>query len=235
MSTFTMRLSEVLEVRPNIWDDTNPFPIFDEEYRKPLQDKIVDHYINYEIGQETVGMFCHALNRKMREIMPFYNQLYQSELIKIDPLQTMSVTNDSESTGHESTSQSSTTDNTSTTGSKSRSVSSETPQNMLAGNEDYATGAADSVSESNVTGNATGSVDGTADSNGMVSSTTKGSTGHSAVLLMQYRQSFLNIDMNVISDLEPLFMMLWDNGDEFSENPYGGYYYGRPFGWFGSI
>lgn len=235
MSTFTVRLSEALEIRPDMWDMENPFPIFDEEYRKPLQDKIIDHYLNYEIGQETVGMFRHALNRKMREIMPYYNQLYLSERIKIDPLQTMSITNDSESTGHESTSQSSTSDNTSTTDSKSRSVSSETPQTMLAGNEDYASSAADSVGHSDVSGNATGNVDGTTDANGTVTATTKGSTGHSAVLLMQYRQSFLNIDMNVIKELESLFMMVWDNGDEFADNQYGGYQYGWPFGWFGTI
>jgi hypothetical protein len=230
-----MRLSEVLEMRPNIWDEENKFPIFDEIYRATLQDKIVDHYRNYEIGQETIGMFCHALNRKMREIMPYYNQLYKSQ-IDLDPLQTMSITTESESLATETTGQESTTTNTSATDSKSRSVSSETPQTMLSGNEDYASSAADAISNTNVTGNAAGNVSGNTNSNGTVSSTVTGSQGHAATLLMQYRKSFLNLDMDVIRELESLFMMVWDNGDEFNtDSSFGGIYYGWPYGWFGTI
>lgn len=62
------------------------FPIFDENYRSVLETKIIKHYYTREIGAETVGLWKHFLDRKMNEIMPYYNQLYKSELLEFNPL-----------------------------------------------------------------------------------------------------------------------------------------------------
>lgn len=64
------------------------YPIFDEAYRGVLEKKILRHYYTREIGQETFGLFQLFLSDKMNEIMPYYNQLYESELLKhqIEPL-----------------------------------------------------------------------------------------------------------------------------------------------------
>lgn len=62
------------------------FPIFDEAYRQPLCTKILKHYYTREIGAESFGLWKLMLNRRMCEIMPYYNKLYNSELITIDPL-----------------------------------------------------------------------------------------------------------------------------------------------------
>lgn len=64
------------------------YPIWNEEYRKYLNQKIIDHYYFREIGQETPDRFNFFLRRKMNEIMPYYNKLYESELIQFDPLAT---------------------------------------------------------------------------------------------------------------------------------------------------
>jgi hypothetical protein len=146
----------------------------------------------------------------MNEIMPYYNQLYRSTQIEFDPLQTMSYTDVLTST---QTSEGTGTTGTDTTG-KSRAVSSVTPQVQLSGNEDYAANAADTNSESNVTGNASHN-DSTS---GTIDKTVTGSNGIASELLMRYRLSFLNIDMQVIRELETLFMQIWDNGDEFSNS-----------------
>ena len=61
------------------------FPIFDETYRKPLCKKILRHYYTREICAETVGLWKLWLNNKMNEIMPYYNKLYESELLKFNP------------------------------------------------------------------------------------------------------------------------------------------------------
>ena len=61
------------------------YPIFDETYKPDLESKIINHFYTQEIGQETVGLFKHRLKTKMREIMPYYNQLYLSERLKFDP------------------------------------------------------------------------------------------------------------------------------------------------------
>ena len=62
------------------------YPIFDPAYKETLESKILSHYYTEEIGSETVGLWKHQLKNKMREIMPYYNQMYLSEKIKFDPL-----------------------------------------------------------------------------------------------------------------------------------------------------
>lgn len=209
MAVFTRPLCEVVESDFDL--GLKQYPIFDENYRDTLNNKIVMHYWFYEIGHETESMFRFALNRKMAEIMPYYNQLYQSTKLTFDPLSTVKLSDDRTNThtssgdssnnltrnvdntgtdttvgnttddltrnvdgtdntvshvdenvvdagtNHESVANDKTTDTTghvvsdSTTAVKSRAVSSDTPQTRLAGNEDYASAIADSVSDT--TGN----------------------------------------------------------------------------------
>jgi len=231
MSTFTITLGEIVESELPVFDPNNKYPIFDEAYRQGLEIKIINHYWLYEIGQETIQIFQFAMNRKMWEIMPYYNQLYES-LIELDPLATMDYTDiaNIHSTNDTTTNQTGT--NSTESDAKSRAVTSDTPQVHLSGDEDYATSAADSITNTTGSGSTItdGSQNGTTDGN--TARTVKGSQGHQAALLMQYRQSILNIDMNIIADLESLFMSLWDNGDEFAG---GEMYYGWTYGWIGSL
>lgn len=69
---------------PKIFDFD--FPIFDESYRKILCTKIIRHYYTREIGDETVGLWKLRLEQKLNLIMPYYNQLYRSELYEFNPL-----------------------------------------------------------------------------------------------------------------------------------------------------
>lgn len=62
------------------------FPIFDEDYRNVLCTKILRHYYTREIGLESYGLWKLKLQTKLNEIMPYYNKLYLSELLKYDPL-----------------------------------------------------------------------------------------------------------------------------------------------------
>lgn len=86
MAKYTMELRELLALgfHPALDD----YPIFDEGYRPILNQKILDHYMFREIGLETPDKFNFFLGRKMREIMPYYNKVYESELIRFDPLAT---------------------------------------------------------------------------------------------------------------------------------------------------
>lgn len=64
-------------------------PMFEgetEEHRAQLYQKILGHYYTREIGYETVGLWKLKLNQKMMEIMPYYNKLYETELIEFDPM-----------------------------------------------------------------------------------------------------------------------------------------------------
>lgn len=84
MAEYTIELYKLLNRGYKL--DLDSYPIFDEGYRDYLNSKIIDHYYFREIGQETPDRFNFMLGRKMREIMPYYNKLYKSELIEYDPL-----------------------------------------------------------------------------------------------------------------------------------------------------
>lgn len=71
-----------------------PFPIFDENYRSVLERKILRHYYTREICAETVGLWKHYLNMRMNEIMPYYNKLYESELLEFNPFFDTDITID---------------------------------------------------------------------------------------------------------------------------------------------
>lgn len=75
---------------PKVFDFN--FPIFDESYRTVLETKILRHYYTREIGLETAGLWKLKLNTKLNEIMPYYNQLYKSELIEFNPLYDVELT-----------------------------------------------------------------------------------------------------------------------------------------------
>nr|UWG22602.1 MAG: hypothetical protein [Bacteriophage sp.] len=97
------------------------FPIFDEKYRSVLETKILRHYYTREIAHETVGLWKLKLCTKLNEIMPYYNQLYKSELISFNPMYDVDLTRERkvDSSGTRDTSTRSNTD-TDTSGSVNR-------------------------------------------------------------------------------------------------------------------
>lgn len=68
------------------------FPVFDIKYRLPLEKKILSHYYTREIGEETYGLWKLRLSTRLREIMPYYNKLYESELYKFNPFYDIDLT-----------------------------------------------------------------------------------------------------------------------------------------------
>ena len=221
MATFTVALKDAIEYRPSLLTDTLAnYPIFDEGYRAHLNGMILDQFWNQEIGQETIELFQLALRRKLAQIMGIYNQQYLISQIKFDPLQTINVKNLAATTGTTTTAGDSTTDSTSD--AKSRAVSSTFPQVQLSENGDYATAAQDNVS--NTAAGAKSSEVSNVAQDGSTDSTTTGFQGNPAMMILQYRQSLVNVDMMVLDDLKELFMLVWSNGDEFT--PRRGMYIG---------
>lgn len=211
MSNYTVELRKIDE---RLIDDAlSHYPLFSEEYRSTLNSKIKTHFWFNEIGHETVDIFLFQLKVKMNEIMPYYNQMYESELTKRDPFLTVRMTSKNTSTGSTRTTgeTSEQGSSTSSTDAKSRAVQSETPQVMLSGNGDYATGAADSTSLTGVKSSSTsgGSQSTTSSSDGSGTATQEGFSGSMASLIQAHRDAIVNVDMMVIAQLEPLFMYVW--------------------------
>jgi hypothetical protein len=216
MATFTIRLCDLIDEGFPIGLTTTDYPIFDEEYRPLLNQRITDHYALYEIGTETPAMFRFALNRRMREIMRYYNQLYLSEKIVFDPLSTMDYTDTTDAANTQNTQQDSTSHNTGDTGSKARVVNSELPQVHLSPDEDYASSGVDSNSDTATSGDGVSSTTGKDTSGGSVTHNSTGRQGAGAMLLMEYRATFLNIDLMIIQELTNLFMGVWNTSDAYS-------------------
>lgn len=114
---------------PSVFDFD--FPIFDESYRNVLETKILKHYYTREIGLETVGLWKLKLDTKLNEIMPFYNQLYKSELIEFNPMCDVNLTRDHNLKREETTKQDATEKGTTEkTGSVDDNMHTETSDNQ---------------------------------------------------------------------------------------------------------
>lgn len=137
---------------PKVFDFN--FPIFDESYRTVLETKILRHYYTREIGLETVGLWKLKLNTKLNEIMPFYNQLYKSELIEFNPLYDVELTRERKIEGKGTKD----TENGESRNGENHADTSQSSSNMVTENgadKGTVNGTSDGTQNQNTSGNAT--------------------------------------------------------------------------------
>lgn len=205
------------------------FPIFDENYRTVLEKKILLHYYTREIGLETVGLWKLKLMSRLNDIMPYYNQLYRSELLEFNPLVDVDLktqhigSSDNTSNGNSTREDSanSVNANDSTGNSTGYNLFSDTPQGALTGvdQENYLSSAGKNIVESagKNNSNSASASKGNSSFNNKINTTDQyiehitGKNGgeNYAKKLMDFRKTFLNIDMQIIGELKDLFMYLW--------------------------
>lgn len=173
--------ADVDNIIANSWNKifTSKAPFFDEEYRSVLCQKILKHYYLREICCETVGIWTLWMNTRLEEIMPYYNQLYESAKIEFNPMHDVNLTRNHErnvkgTSKEDGTRTDNTTGkrtltgnrNTDSTGSGTRNTTSgsdetkrdlysDTPQGAITGleNENYLTNARKITDNVNGTGN----------------------------------------------------------------------------------
>lgn len=221
MATFTMELRYVNSLVDVGRVYLSHYPIFDEGYRTPLNQKILDHYWTREIGQETIELFGFYLKRKMNEIMPTYNELYRSLRMEYDPLSTVDMRTINRGEG-ESTSRARNESTGHTSGdSKSRVIGSDYPQAMLSGSEDYATSGQDVNTLSSGREQSSATADSLDHSKSIGDSHTIGRSGSAMSLVQEFRAQIINVDMMVITELEPMFMQIFNTGDFEPGEPFG--------------
>lgn len=200
---------------PKIFDFD--YPIFDEKYRHLLNTKILKHYYINEIGLETYALWKLRLNTKMNEIMPYFNQLYKSELYTFNPLYDTDITRqhkvDRSQEGTTKTTDTSTTEQTN--GNVHADAYSDTPQGGITGVEklNYLTNYRKVTDDNKLDTTITGNTDTDTGITSLESyvETVKGKQGvrNYSDLLKDFRSTFLNIDMQVIDSLSDLFMLIW--------------------------
>lgn len=212
--------NDIEPVLDKSWDKIfSDFPIFDEKYRPELCKKILRHYYTREICCETVGRWKLFLSDKMKNIMPYYNQLYQSELLKIQPL--VSVDRSVSHDGHGSDSKNTVrvganSSNSRTDGNTNTwSYYSDTPQGGINGldSNDYLTNATHNIGTDGTTSTLNGA---TTENDSEVGNRSDGYVdkilgyeGNQSEMLLKFRETFLNIDMMVIDELKDLFFTIY--------------------------
>lgn len=126
------------------------FPIYQESHREELCKKILYAYYTREIAFETAGLWKLKLQTKLNLIMPYYNQLFESESLVFDPLNDTNVTTTHTETGSDkrkitedgktvdngSIASESTTNTTSEATYKDTDKYSDTPQGSIADLQD---------------------------------------------------------------------------------------------------
>lgn len=189
------------------------YPIFDNDYRTILNNKILMHYYMDEIGFETAGLFKVYLNNKMNEIMPYYNELYKKQkdlLLNFDKTTNLTETFTRDNTTDTNTKSNSTSSNTAS--GTSKNVYQDTPMGSITqqdiDNYDHA-----SSQEFNKNQN-TSSIEDNSNLTGKATSlenyirTKTGNNGrlYGIEILKMIKNNYMNIDEMVINELQDLFM-----------------------------
>lgn len=211
--------NDVDNIIANSWNKifTSKAPFFDEEYRSVLCQKILKHYYLREICCETVGIWTLWMNTRLEEIMPYYNKLYESAKIEFNPMQDVDLTrkHKRDYEGNTNTRDNGKRDTTGNSNGTNYRLFSDTPQGALNGveSERYLTDATKQTDNNNSKVAETTETTGETGTNSIETfiETVKGKQGteNYSSLLQKYRETFLNIDMQVIDEFNDLFMGLW--------------------------
>lgn len=213
MAQFTITINDLLETGFDL--GLKDYPIHREELREPLNNLIIDHFRFREIGFQTPQRFKYALNLKMREIMPYYNQLIKSEEIDFNPLFNIDITETYEQTS--SNKENTNVSNNKTANSKDGNISvfSDTPQSRITESEildnEYASQTENNKSNSTSEERGNSIADSVGEGNTNYKKRTEGSSAGLpfSKAIKQWREIMLNINMEIINELEPLFLQIW--------------------------
>lgn len=220
MAHYTITIKSLID---NKFDfQLDEYPIFDENYRNTLNQNILYHYYENEIGFETAPLFRFYLKQKLNEIMPYYNELYKVQKKLIDEnllLNNVNITENLQgtNTNNTSTSTSSQSNSSNSSTSNNKNLFLDTPQ----GNEykgtindtNYATNVTFDNNSTNNTIQDTSSNSGTANVSGTNAyiKTIIGNNGakFNIDVLNDIKNKLMNIDLLIINELNDLFMQIF--------------------------
>ena len=180
------------------------YPIFDENYRETLNNNILHHYYENEIGFETAPLFRFYLNQKLNEIMPYYNELYKVQKKLIDNNLLLNNVNLTEELKGKNTTQ---TSSTSQSTNKGKNLFQDTPQGNISQQDInaqnvYATNI--TLNENSINDNSSATGSGTNE----YLKTIVGNNGgkFNIDVLNDIKNNLMNIDLMIINELNDLFM-----------------------------
>ena len=201
MAKYTITIKSLID---NNFDfKMNNYPIFDENYRNTLNNNILYHYYENEIGFETAPLFRFYLNQKLNEIMPYYNELYKVQKKIIDENLLLNNVNLTERlTGSNTTN----TSSTSQSSNKGKNLFQDTPQGQISqtdiDNQTWATNL--TLNKNDIEDNSSATGSGTNE----YLKTIVGNNGgkFNIDVLNDIKNNLMNIDLMIINELNDLFM-----------------------------
>ena len=231
-SGVTVELGDIVASGVDVWAFEYPVPADTVHYngktakvpfdKEAFEQKIIDHYRFRQIGQETVGRWLHYFRTRIREIMPYYVQLYEFEAKWFnvdDPLESYNLVETFEESSHRTGTQTSSgsSENTSESSGSSDKENrfSDTPQGSIENLDSYLT----TATKDNETSTGTATVSGSDSSESSAEDT--GNTSHTLTRrgnigvqplggeVKNIRDAFINIDLMVINELKDLFLQVY--------------------------
>ena len=221
-------LQILTDASPNVFNFVYPF-WGSETQRRQFERKFLMHYYDYEIGLETVGLWKQKLQSKLYDIMPYYIELFKTTQEKFGIFDNVDYTITHEQTDDKTIHSETDIDTHNTSGNSGQSTISDTnrrlfqdtPQGSLTNleNEKYLTNATKVTDNQNIQYQDSGNVTGQQSTVGNGSdklerefTTTKKGTesGTSkAKLLTEFRNTIINIELQIIEECSDLFMMIF--------------------------
>lgn len=213
MARYSLELRTLKET-PNYNLFDFDYELYDNNLKPVFEEKFFEYFYFDEIGYPTVQRFKHMLKSKLHMIMPYYKQLYETELRgkEIDFLLNKDLT---ETFIRDLTSNATATSTVESNGSNSGvndGFQSNTPQSKLvqdiehymsSANRDKTSSNYNDNNSSNSATNNTGREETTLVSKGNIGITS------SAELLEKWRKVIINIDELIFEDMQDLFMMVY--------------------------
>lgn len=204
MAKYTITIKSLIDNNFDFKMDS--YPIFDENYRNTLNQNILYHYYENEIGFETASLFRFYLNQKLNEIMPYYNELYKVQKKLIDENLLLNNVNLTEKLIGSNTTE---TNSKSESSNNGKSLFQDTPQGQISqtdiDNQTWATNLTLNKNEIADQSNATGS-----GTNEYLKTIIGNNGGKFNIdVLNDIKNNLMNIDLMIINELNDLFMQIF--------------------------
>ena len=207
MSKYTLQLRYIYEDENyNLFDF--PYNLYDNDLKPWFEEKFFQHFMFYEIGFDTIGMFKQRLMSKLNDIFPYYKQLYETE-IRTKGIDFMLNKDLKESYVRELTSNSNSNQESNVTSNSLSTAGQLTPS--LIANSQKIDKFMDTAQKDNSSSNSTSTGESNGNSREEYTLTSQGNIGitSSAELLTKWRETLLNIDLMIFEECNDLFMQIF--------------------------
>ena len=207
MSKYTLELRYMYEDKNFTLFDF-PYNLYDNDLKPWFEEKFYQHFMFYEIGFDTIGLFKQRLMSKLNDIFPYYKQLYETE-IRTKEIDFMLNKDLKESYVRELTSNSNSNQESNVTSNSLSTAGQLTPS--LIANSQKIDKFMDTAQKDNASSNSTSSGESNGNSREEYTLTSQGNIGitSSAELLTKWRETLLNIDLMIFEECNDLFMQIF--------------------------